>query len=88
MCPVCLMSVAAMAAGVTSSGGLTALVVRSFWSGNIKGSFIHENEKKRRRDNGNFSYEHEAKSESDVAGAVARGTQGAVEEGEGIHEDA
>jgi hypothetical protein len=82
------MSVAAMAAGVTSSGGLTALVVRSFRPGSNKGSFHHENEKKRRRDNANCSYEHEAKSESDVAGAVARGTQGAVEEGEGIHEDA
>jgi hypothetical protein len=59
-----------------------------FSVGKYQGNFIHENEKKRRKDNGNFSYEHEAKSESDVAGAVARGTQGAVEEGEGIYEDA
>jgi hypothetical protein len=81
------MSVAAMAAGVTSSGGLTALVVRSFRSEN-KGSFIRENEKKRRRDNGNFSYEQDRKSESDVAGAMACGTQRAVEEGKRIHEAA
>jgi len=88
MCPVCLMSVAAMAAGVTSSGGLTALVVRGLRSGINKGSFIHKNEKKGRSDNGNFSYEQDRKSESDVAGAMASGTQRVVEEGEGIHEAA
>ena len=77
MCPVCLMSVAAMAAGVTSSGGLTALVVRGFRSGNSLGNLRYKNEKKRRSDNGNSNYEHEGKSESDVAGAMAGGTQGA-----------
>jgi hypothetical protein len=46
MCPVCLMSVAARAAGVTSSGGLTALVMRGIRSGNGTGDFRHKNEKK------------------------------------------
>ncbi len=52
MCPVCLMSVAAMAAGVTSSGGLTALVVRSFRPGNNTGNVGHKDERKGRSDNG------------------------------------
>jgi len=88
MCPVCLMSVAAMAAGVTSSGGLTALVVRGFRPGNKTGSFDCKSETKRRMDNGNSSYEQDRKSESDVAGAVAYGTQRIPEERERIHPNA
>src|SRR6202166_3145836 len=84
MCPVCLMSVAAMAAGVTSSGGLTALVVRSFRPRKSSELFRHKN-KKRRNDNGYFRYEQDGKSESDVEGAVACGTKAIADEGEGIH---
>jgi predicted dithiol-disulfide oxidoreductase (DUF899 family) len=40
------MSVAAMAAGVTSSGGLTALVVRRIRPGNITRKYHHQNERK------------------------------------------
>ena len=87
MCPVCLMSVVAMAAGVTSSGGLTALVVRGFRSGTSTGDVRHKNEKKRRSDNGYVGYEQERKSEGDVASAMAGGTQGAVEQ-KGIPEAA
>jgi hypothetical protein len=79
------MSAAAMAAGVTSSGGLTALVVRSFGPGNIARKFRHKYEKKRRNDNGNFSYEQDRKSESDIASAMGGGTQSAADQGEGIH---
>src|SRR6202166_5456888 len=70
MCPVCLMSVAPMAAGVTSSGGLTALVVRSFRPGKRMGTFRFKEKKQRRNDNGYFGYEQDGKSESDNAGAV------------------
>src|SRR6202140_2198325 len=80
MCPVCLMSVAAMAAGVTSSGGLTALVVRGFRSGSSTEKFRAKKEKQRRNDNGNFSYEQDRKSEGDVASAVGGGTQAVVDE--------
>jgi hypothetical protein len=35
MCPVCMASTAAMVAGVTSSGGLTALAVKFLQLGNV-----------------------------------------------------
>jgi hypothetical protein len=79
------MSVAAMAAGVTSSGGLTALVVRGFRSGNNMENFRSKKKQQRRNDNGNFSYEQDRKSEGDVASAVGGGTQAVVDEGERIH---
>jgi hypothetical protein len=56
MCPMCLISVAAMAAGVTSSGGLTTLV-RGLRPGNKTGSLDYKSEAKRRMDNGNRSYQ-------------------------------
>jgi len=85
MCPVCLMNVVAMAAGVTSSVGLTALVVRSIRPGKSMGAFRFKENKRRRNDNGNFSFEQDRKSESDIASAMGGGTQGTFEQGEGIH---
>jgi hypothetical protein len=79
------MRVAAMAAGVMSSGGMTALVVRSFRSGNSTRKFRHKNENKRRSDNGYLSNEQDRKSESNVASAMGGGTQSAADQGEGIH---
>jgi hypothetical protein len=79
------MSVAAVAAGVTSSEGLTALVMRGIRSGNGTGDFRHKSEKKRRRDNGYIRYEQERKSEGDVSSAMACGTQSVIDQGEGIH---
>jgi hypothetical protein len=79
------MSAAPMAAGVTSSGGLTALVVRSFRPGKSMGTFRFKEKKRRRNDNGNFSYEQDRKSESDFASAMGGGTQSAADQGEGIH---
>jgi hypothetical protein len=85
---MCIASTAVMVAGVTSSGGLTALAVKYLQLGNVVTVFKNKKKPAKENDNGNFSYEQDRKSESDITSAVAGGTQGAVEQGEGIHEAA
>src|ERR1700693_1987384 len=48
-------------------------------------NFSIQGKKLRRNDNGNFGYEQDRKSQSDVQGAVACGTKAIADEGEGIH---
>jgi hypothetical protein len=81
-------STAVMVAGVTSSGGLTALAVKFLQLGNVVAFSKKRKSQKRRNDNGDFGYQQGRKSESDDTGAMGGGTQGVVEEGEGIHEAA
>ena len=88
MCPVCIASTEVMVAGVTSSGGLTALAVKFLQLGNVVTILKTRKNQKERNDDGYFGYEQDRKSESDDAGAMGGGTQGVVEEGEGIHEAA
>jgi hypothetical protein len=81
-------STAVMVAGVTWSGGLTALAVKFLQLGNVVAISKTRKNERRRNDNGDFGYQQDQKSESDDTGAMGGGTQGVVEEGEGIHKAA
>lgn len=76
--------------------GCRSYVVR--WIDSVGGEFLQlgnvvtilktRKNQKERTDDGYFGYEQDRKSESDDADAMGGGTQGVVEEGEGIHEAA
>jgi hypothetical protein len=85
---MCITSTAVMVAGVTSSGGLTALAVKYLQVGNVVAIFKNKKKPREEKYNGYVGYEQDAKSESDVAGAVACGTKAVADEGKGIHEAA
>jgi hypothetical protein len=61
MCPVCIASTAVMVAGVTSSGGLTALAMKFLRAGNVVALLRARKDQKRRNDNGDISYEQDRK---------------------------
>jgi hypothetical protein len=85
---MCIASTAVMVAGVTSSGGLTALAVKYLQLGNVVTVFKNKKKPAKENDHGNLSYKQDRKSEGDITSAVACGTKAVADEGEGIHEAA
>jgi hypothetical protein len=84
MCPACLAIAALVVSGTTSTGGLTALAVKIFWSLRAK-TFRSEWPNQRRKYHGN---EHNETLESGLAGGTASRSQAVSDQGKGIHQAA
>jgi hypothetical protein len=63
MCPFCLATMGLIAAGVASSGGLAALVVKVSRKKNGAGEIVPNSNKRRNQD----AHEHDRKPENSVA---------------------